>query len=345
MTSITRYKLRKLLKYGLVAVGMVVLFGLYSGDLSVASLGGWFLLGLWTGVLEEFLFGRRFRSLAVPLQVLGKVLAVNALTLLLLLVGFYSGMEDLMPGGASPVSGLKEYFSTFDLVRVMLRVVIITTATILLVQLEELMGRRMFLGYVLGRYERPTPEERVMLTLDLVGSTTLAEKMGDLKYFRFLNTTYSLMTDAVLRNEAQIHKYIGDEVIFSWPMRIGVREQNCLDLYFDIVERLEEHAQEMNVEFGELPRYRAAVHGGRVISAQIGHIKRAIEFSGDVMNTVSRMLGASKELGTGLLVSAELLDRIPDVRSRFEVRERHVLQVRGRKREVVVHPVLRTRKA
>ena len=35
--------------------------------------------GLWTGVLEEFLFGRRFRSLAIPLQFLGKAVLVNAL--------------------------------------------------------------------------------------------------------------------------------------------------------------------------------------------------------------------------------------------------------------------------
>ena len=49
----------------------------------------------------------------------------------------------------------------------------------------------------------------------------MAERLGDVRYFRFLNYTYSLMTDAMLRNEAEIHKYVGDEVIFTWPMRIG----------------------------------------------------------------------------------------------------------------------------
>ena len=71
--------------------------------------------------------------------------------------------------------------------------------------------------------------------MDLVSSTSIAERMGDVRYFRFLNTIYSLMTDAVLRNEADIHKYVGDEVIFTWPMRVGVRYGNCLDLFFDIM--------------------------------------------------------------------------------------------------------------
>jgi adenylate cyclase len=219
------------------------------------------------------------------------------------------------------------------------QVVVVTSVAILVVQVEELMGRRMFLGSLLGWFERPKPVERVVLTMDLAGSTALAERLGDLRYFRLLNRVYALMTDAVLRNEADIHKYVGDEVIFTWPMRVGVRDQNCLDLYFDIMARIKEHERELVREFGVLPKYRAAVHGGRVITAQIGHIKRAIEFSGDVMNSVSRMLGLCKELDAGLLASTELLGRIPGVGERFQVGPQQVIPVKGRRREVKVHRV------
>jgi adenylate cyclase len=221
----------------------------------------------------------------------------------------------------------------------------VTSIAILVVQVEELMGRRMFVGFLLGRYERPVAEERVVLTLDLVGSTGSAERMGDLRYFRFLNYTYSLMTDAVLRNEADIHKYVGDEVIFTWPMRVGVRHLNCLDLFFDIQERIEQHAEELRSEFGMVPQYRAALHGGRVISAQIGHTKRALELSGDVMNSVSRMLGLAKEMKTDLLISAELLARLPSAAERFTIGPESIVPVKGRRREVRVHTVQRTRKA
>lgn len=341
MRAITRYKLRKVVKYALVTVLVATVLTLFSGDRLDLVLVAWLLLGLWTGVLEEFLFGRRFRSLAIPLQFLGKVLFVNLLTIVLFGLAFLMQAEQLLPFASEDPYRMHEMFMMKQFYQLALRVVLVTSIAILVVQVEELMGRRMFLGFLLGRYERPKAEERVILTIDLVGSTALAERMGDMTYYRFLNTTYSLMTDAVLHNDAEIHKYIGDEVIFTWPMRIGVREENCLDLFFMINERIRQHEKELMEEFGAVPKFRAGLHGGRVISAQVGHIKRAIDLSGDVMNSVSRILGLAKTMHVDILVSAELLARMPNASKRFRIGPQHVVPVRGRKREVRVHEVER----
>lgn len=342
MSAITRYKLRKLAKYMLVTVAVAIAFMLYSGERLDLRIGAWALLGLWTGVLEEYLFGRRFRALAVPLQFLGKVVLVNVLTIALIAWAFAMNSERFAWFGADKPAHVRQIFLMAQLYGLMLRVVVVTSMAILVVQLEELMGRRMFVGLLLGRYERPVAEERVVLTLDLVGSTGLAERMGDLRYFRFINTTYSLMTDAVLRNEAEVHKYVGDEVIFTWPMSIGLRHGNCMDLYFDIQERVAQHADVLKAEFGAVPAFRAALHGGRVISAQVGHTKRSLELSGDVMNSVSRMLGVAKDMKVDLLVSSELLRRMPEVSERFVIGPENVVPVKGRKREVRVHAVGRS---
>ncbi len=304
--------------------------------------GAWALLGLWTGVLEEFLFGRRFRSLAIPLQFLGKFLLVNMLTIVIIGVAFVIDIERFMFLVADEPYRVQEIFMMSQFYRLVLRVVVVTSIALLIVQIEELMGRRMLLGLLFGSYEKPKAEERVVLTIDLVGSTALAERLGDLNYFRFLNHTYSLMTDAVLRNEADIHKYIGDEVIFTWPLRQGVRYSNALDLYFDIMERIEMHAAEMESEYGTVPKFRAAAHAGRVISAQIGHIKRAIDLSGDVMNSVSRILGVTKDMKKNILVSAELLERFPNASERFLIGPQLIVPVKGKRREVRVHEVTRT---
>ncbi|MCW5897700.1 MAG: adenylate/guanylate cyclase domain-containing protein [Flavobacteriales bacterium] len=344
MRAITRYKLRKVAKYGLVTVGVAWVLTLFSGLPIDATLGVWALLGLWTGVLEEFLFGRRFRALAVPLQFLGKVLAVNLFTIALIAITLPMGSGGLPVLEGMEDRGLLGFLRMGGFYQLVLRVVVVTSIAILVVQMEEWMGRRMFLGFLLGRYERPKTEERVVLAIDLVGSTSLAERMGDLRYYRFLNTAYSLMTDAVLRNEADIHKYVGDEVIITWPMRIGVRDQNCLDLYFDIMERIDAHREVLLRDFGEVPRYRCAVHGGRVISAQVGHIKRAIDLSGDVMNSVSRMLDLARTMDEDILVSAQLLDRVPAAAERFRIGPQHVVPVKGRRREVRVHTLERTRR-
>jgi adenylate cyclase len=343
LTAITRYKLLKLLKYGLVTLAVAWVLTLFSGGQVKGYFFAWFLLGVWTGVLEEFLFGRRFRSLAIPLQFLGKVMAVNLLTIVFIFVAFLFDREQQLPLAQSAPFSARQMMLMPQLYQLILRVVVVTSIAILVVQVEELMGRRMFLGFLLGRYEKPAAEERIMLSIDLVGSTALNEKLGDLLYFRFLNTTHSLMTDAILRNEAEIHKYIGDEVIFTWTMRRGIRHLNCLDLYFDIQQRIQANEQDLRREFGVVPRFRGAVHGGRVITAQTGHIKRAIDFSGDVMNTMSRMLGLSKVLKADLIISAELLARLPLAEERFAFGEEQTLPVKGRKREV--RALMVTRKA
>lgn len=341
LTAITRYKLRKLLKYAIVTAAVAWVLMLYSGERVGLVLGAWALLGLWTGVLEEFLFGRRFRALAIPLQFLGKALLVNLLTIALIGLAFFVDSERFTLLTTDEPFRVREIFVMKQFYQLVLRVVVVTSIALLVVQVEELMGRRMFLGFLLGRYEKPKADERVVLTMDLVGSTELAERMGDLKYFRFLNYTYSLMTDALLRNEAEIHKYVGDEVIFTWPLHVGARYENCLDLYFDVVERIKLHENDLQREFGTVPKYRAAVHGGRVISAQIGHIKRAIDLSGDVMNSVSRMLGLAKVMKVDLLASAELLERVPNASERFRIGPENVVPVKGRRREVRVHALER----
>lgn len=344
LTNITRYKLRKLLKYALVAQAVATVMILFSAvDLHLFQML-WSLVGLWTGVLEEFLFGRRFRSLAIPLQFAGKALLVNLFTLALIGFAFAVGRERMLPFIVDDGTGMEGVFMRAELYRLSIRVVVVTTITIALIQLEETVGRRMFFGSLLGWYDRPKAGERIVLTLDLMGSTALNERLGDLRYFRFLNRTHSLMTDAVLRNEAEIHKYVGDEVIFTWKMGTGTRNLNCLDLFFDIEERIKEHANDFEREFGAVPVFRAAVHGGRVITARIGHIKRAFDFSGDVMNSVSRMLGLAKQLNAGLLASSDLLERMPGASARFDIGPEHVLPVKGRRREVQVRIVQRKSK-
>ncbi|MEO8067273.1 MAG: adenylate/guanylate cyclase domain-containing protein [Flavobacteriales bacterium] len=341
LTNITRYKLRKLLKYAVLAGAVAAVLLLFAGERPNIWHFGWILLGFWTGVLEEFLFGRRFRALPIPLQLGGKVLLVNGLTLGLIALAFAMGREKMFPWLQQEGVRMGEVFSMQPFYLLMLRAVVITSLTIVGVQVEEALGRRMLFGALLGWYDKPKAQERIVLTMDLQGSTALAERMGDMRYFRFLNFTHSLMTDAVLHNEAEIHKYVGDEVIFTWTMRTGARNHNCLDLCFDVAESIKEHEQFFRDEFGAVPQFWAAVHGGRVITAQVGHIKRVIDHSGDVMNTVSRMLGLCKDLNERLLVSGELLERLGDIGDRFTIGVEQILPVKGRKREVRVHSVRR----
>lgn len=341
ISAITRYKLRKLLKYALVTAVVGMVLTLYSGHATAGYILAWALLGIWTGVLEEFLFGRRFRSLAVPLQFLGKAVGVNLFTITILVIAMAADRGHALPFTMDEGLSAGSLLASKSVYRNALQVMVVTSVAILIVQVEEFMGRRFFMGFLLGWYDKPRESERVVLSIDLVGSSALNERLGDLLYFRFLNVTHSLMTDAVLRHDAEIHKYVGDEVIFTWAMREGLHNLNCLGLFFDIKERLEAHRPAMMREFGAAPQFRGGLHGGRVITAQVGHIKRAIDLSGDVMNTTSRVESLAKEMKADLMVTQELLDRMPGADRHYVFGEAVPLRVKGGKRQMVVRTVER----
>lgn len=341
ISAITRYKLRKLLKYALVTASIGTVLSLFGSTFDRNLLLGWVFLGTWTGVLEEFLFGRRFRSLAIPLQFIGKALAVNLFTIVLMAVAVLASQGHAVQLSNGLWRAFADLVAETGIYRFGLQVAVVTSLAILVVQVEEFMGRRFFMGFLLGWYDKPRESERVVLSIDLVGSSALNERLGDLFYFRFLNVTHSLMTDAVLRHDAEIHKYVGDEVIFTWSMRSGIHHYNCLGLFFDIQERIEAHRHKMMREFGVAPEFRGGLHGGRVITAQVGHIKRAIDLSGDVMNTTSRVQSLAKNQKAGLMVTQDLLDRMPGAEEHYRFGEPVQLRVKGGKRQMIIREVHR----
>jgi adenylate cyclase len=59
-----------------------------------------------------------------------------------------------------------------------------------------------------------------------------------------------------------------------------------------------------------VPEFKAGLHYGQVIAGEIGIIKRDITFSGDVLNTTSRIQGKCNEYKVKLLVSDSLLNEL-----------------------------------
>ena len=65
-------------------------------------------------------------------------------------------------------------------------------------------------------------------------------------------------------------------------------------------------------QFGVVPSFKASIHCGPVIRGEVGEIKSEIVFSGDVLNTTSRIEGLCRTLGEPLLISQQLIEKFPD---------------------------------
>ena len=64
------------------------------------------------------------------------------------------------------------------------------------------------------------------------------------------------------------------------------------------------------IRFGTVPRFRAALHGGSVVAAEIGVDRHKIAYFGDTVNTTARLETLCRDLDEPILISAELLSRI-----------------------------------
>ena len=193
----------------------------------------------------------------------------------------------------------------------------------------NLIGPRAFLNFVTGRYHAPVEENRFVLFVDIAGSTGLAEQLGGIGIHRFLDRTFRLLTLSVVDYRGEVLNYVGDEVIVTWPQEVGAIDCRPLQCFIAMRSALANASQQFEREFGAAPRIRGSLHFGPVIVGEIGDVKRAIVFNGDVMNTAARLEELSRKVEGGFLASRAAMERFSSVPP-FAVRELGRLPIRGR---------------
>jgi adenylate cyclase len=211
-------------------------------------------------------------------------------------------------------------------------------------RVRDLIGSAAFSNLILGRYHHPVSEERVFLFLDLVGSTAYAEAHGDFAAQELLRDVFAAIAEPVRRHRGQIDDYIGDQVIVSWPLERGLERARCVGCVFAIRRALGAERRGWIARFGIVPEFRAALHGGSVVTAEVGVDRHKIAYFGDVMNATSRLEGLCRQTGQSVLISGVLLARMPALPDGIEVEAlgRHVL--RGRSGAMAVHALRERRK-
>lgn len=195
--------------------------------------------------------------------------------------------------------------------------------------ITNIIGRNTLLHLVSGRYHTPAEENRFVLFVDIAGSTTLAERLGGLAIHRFLDKTFRALTGAVVDTRGEILNYVGDEIIVTWPEKSGAVDCRPLRCFLDMRATLERLEGKFEEEFGAAPRIRGSLHFGPIIIGEIGDIKRAIVFNGDVMNTAARLEELSRNVDGGFLASRAAIDRFRSTPP-FPLRDLGARDIRGK---------------
>ena len=92
-------------------------------------------------------------------------------------------------------------------------------------------------------------------------------------------------------------------------MENGLKNSNCLKTFFMFQESLHRNSEHYLKNFGVKPEFKAGLHFGKVVSAQIGELKREIVYNGDVLNTTSRIQNECNKKRRNCLVSGTLMNR------------------------------------
>ena len=181
---------------------------------------------------------------------------------------------------------------------------------VFILRVRDLLGREVFTSMLISRYRRPVKEERVFLFIDLADSTSFAEKHGDLRAQEYLKALFAAFAEPVRRHKGAIDDYVGDAAIVTWPLERGIKSARCIRCVFDILDDIEANEAKWRASFGQVPRLRAALHGGVIITAEIGVDHHKIAFFGDTVNTTARLESLCKSLGKQVLISSELAQRM-----------------------------------
>jgi class 3 adenylate cyclase len=171
--------------------------------------------------------------------------------------------------------------------------------------------------------------ERIFMFLDITSSTAIAENLGHVKYFELLNDFFKDLAKPIEAHKGEIYQYVGDEVVVSWALEEGIDEANCLHCFFDILDTIDDLSYKYLDKYDMVPTFKAGMHYGKVSTGTIGTIKKEIIYTGDVLNTTSRIEGLCNQHNVNLLLSKDLLNKIPN-EDQFKFVEIGEISLRGK---------------
>jgi adenylate cyclase len=210
--------------------------------------------------------------------------------------------------------------------------------------LSGLLGSRVLVALAIGRYRRPRSEQRAVLFLGLHDSTHHAERLGDKDFHRFLNQVFFDISDPVLDAGGEIYRYVGDEIIVTWPLARAVQNAACVACFFAVEEALIRRSGEYRRAFDAEPRLRGALHCGALVVGEMGDLKREIVMLGDTMNTAARIEEMCRVTGHDFLASAAVLKAVACLPPGVNAEALGEVALRGREADVPLVALSRRRR-
>ncbi len=203
---------------------------------------------------------------------------------------------------------------------------------------NEKFGRGIFFKMLLGKYRKPKEEKRIFMFLDLKASTTIAEQLGHYQYSQLIQDCFYDLNEIVINFQAEIYQYVGDEAVLSWPYKKGLVDNNCVELFFSFQRKLLSKKAYYTTKYNVTPEFKAGLHGGKLMVAEVGVVKKELAYHGDVINTSARIQAECNPHKVPILISGSLLKDLA-LKQRFISKYLGGILLKGKKETIDIHTI------
>jgi adenylate cyclase len=183
----------------------------------------------------------------------------------------------------------------------------------------------------------PEVKDVSVLFSDIVGFTSMSEKMSPAAVSLLLNDYFSRMTDIIFKYEGTLDKYIGDAImaVFGAPLDMPDHCVRSIKAALEMRDQLEAFNSEH--KDGPTIRIRIGINSGKAMAGELGGInKKEYTVLGDTVNTASRLESSVAKPMT--VVVGE--NTYQAAREFFEFKSLGPATLKGKSRTVEVYEVL-----
>jgi adenylate cyclase len=176
--------------------------------------------------------------------------------------------------------------------------------------------------------------EATVIFTDLENFTTLSEDLDPSEVSAILIAYFEQTTRCILERKGTIIKYVGDAVMAAWgaPIHEPAHAICAAEAACDLRALTEIEVR------GRKLRTRIGVNSGKVLAGNLGSSFRFdYTMIGDTTNFASRLESLNKYLGTQILISEAVRERLDD---KFITRQLGEFRVAGKVHSVRIHELL-----
>lgn len=214
--------------------------------------------------------------------------------------------------GGAVLSDRLHFMHHPDLGRAILRrdvlaaVVIASIVVNLLLAMSRLLGVGTLRSIMSGRYHRPRREQRAFAFVDIRGSVSIEDRIGDLLFYSYVAEIFGAIERAAIETGGDVLDYIGDQVVLSWP--VGQPGKSPFMFVIALAHQIISIQINLLSRYGVKAAVRASIHVGDVVAGEIGEFHRKIMLLGSAVNIAARVEQIARDVDVDCIATSSALE-------------------------------------